>query len=67
MLVLSRKNLESLQITVPYPDGTKEVIKVQVVGITGKLARLGIEADRKVTILRQELIEGKTETEAAAK
>lgn len=64
MLVLSRKNLESLYIKVPYPDGTEEVIKVQVVG-TGKLVRLGIEADRKVTVLRQELLEGKDE--AAAK
>ena len=56
MLVLSRRNLESLYIKVPMPDGTEKQIKVQVVG-TGKSVRLGIEADRDVTILRHELME----------
>lgn len=58
MLVLSRKNLESLYIKVPMPDGAEKVIKVQVVG-TGKMVRIGVEADRDVIILREELLEGK--------
>lgn len=55
MLVLSRKNLESLIIKVP-PTTTEKSIKVQVVG-TGKVVRLGIEADKDVSILRNELLE----------
>jgi carbon storage regulator CsrA len=67
MLVLSRKNLESLFIKVPMQDGTEKTIKVQVVGAggKGKVVRLGVEADRDVTILRQELLEKVQENNAA--
>lgn len=58
MLVLSRKNLQSLYFSVPLPDGQVKKIKVQVVGI-GKSVRLGVEADKDVTILRDELVDGK--------
>ena len=56
MLVLTRKNKESLYIKVKNDDGTNEVIKIQVVGI-GKHVRLGIEAPKKWPIYREELME----------
>jgi sRNA-binding carbon storage regulator CsrA len=55
MLVLSRKAMESVWAFVQMPDGSKKKIKIQVVG-TGKMVRLGIEADDDVTILREELL-----------
>jgi carbon storage regulator CsrA len=56
MLVLTRKNKESIFIKVKNDDGTEETIKIQVVG-TGKLVRLGIEAPKKYPIFREELLE----------
>lgn len=56
MLVLSRKMMESLYLIMEGPDGKKKKIKVQIVG-TGKMVRLGIEAEKDVTILREELLE----------
>ncbi len=58
VLVLSRRTNESLHFFVPMPDGTKQEIIVQVVG-TGKLVKLGILADKSVTVLREELINKK--------
>lgn len=79
MLVLSRRNLESLLIKMPLldADGKQKVdeknnklwkvAKVQIVG-TGKLVRLGIQADPDVIILRQELEDReKHQEETAAK
>lgn len=58
MLVLTRRNLQGIHIDVPMPDNTIKKIIVQVVGI-GSSVKLGIEADKDVTILRDELVEGK--------
>jgi sRNA-binding carbon storage regulator CsrA len=55
MLVLSRRNLQSLYLNVKMPDDSIKQIKVQIVGI-GKQVRLGIQADSDVTILRDELV-----------
>ncbi len=79
MLVLSRRNLESLLIKMPLLDAEGKqkvdeknnklwkVAKVQIVG-TGKLVRLGIQADPDVIILRQELEDReKHQEETAAK
>lgn len=79
MLVLSRRNLESLLIKMPLldADGKQKVddknnklwkvAKVQIVG-TGKLVRLGIQADPDIIILRQELEDReKHQEETAAK
>jgi sRNA-binding carbon storage regulator CsrA len=46
---------ESLYILVPDGTGGERKVKIQVVG-TGKTVRLGIEADKDVTILREELM-----------
>ena len=58
MLVLTRKNKESIYIKVKNEDGTEETIKIQVVG-TGKLVRLGIDAPKKYPIFREELLKDK--------
>jgi len=65
MLVLSRKNMQSLYFNVPLPDGTIKKIKVQVLDI-GRYVRLGVEADKDVTVLRDELVDGKKPKEVAA-
>lgn len=62
MLVLTRKNKESIYIEVKNEDGTKETIKIQVVG-TGKLVRLGIEAPKRFPIYREELLQPIVKTE----
>ena len=49
MLVLSRKPLQSIMIG---PD-----IKIRIVKVERNQVRIGIEAPRDVTILRDELIE----------
>ena len=49
MLVLSRKQLQSIMIG---PD-----IKITIVKVERNQVRIGIEAPRDVTILRDELIE----------
>lgn len=52
MLVLSRKKDEKLLIKTPLG----EEIEITVINIDGRnRVRLGIEADKKITILRSEL------------
>lgn len=63
MLVLSRKMMESLYLLFDDGKGGKHKIKVQVVG-TGRLTRLGIEADPDVVILREELMNKEAKEEA---
>lgn len=58
MLVLTRKNKESVFIKIKNEDGSDELIKIQIVG-TGKLVRLGIEAPKKFSIMREELMDRK--------
>jgi carbon storage regulator len=53
MLVLSRKNLES--IVLGRNDGIHRPIKVTVLGIQGDRVRLGFEADIDVPIHRAEV------------
>lgn len=49
MLVLSRRNEESIDIDGPA--------RIRVLGAEGGRVRLGIEAERSVTILRTELLQ----------
>jgi len=56
MLVLSRKIMESVHFYIPDGVGGKREVKVQVVRIGDKIVRLGIEAEKDVTILREELV-----------
>jgi len=53
MLVLTRKEGEKLIL---YREG-KAPIEMAIIGIKGKQIRIGIEADKDVKILREELIE----------
>ena len=55
MLVLSRKHGESIVI-----DGA---IKVEVIEVTGKVVRLGIEAPKEIPVHRSELYERIQENE----
>jgi carbon storage regulator CsrA len=57
MLVLSRRMMESLYMIYEGKDGKKQKVKIQIVGTTGKMVRLGIEAEKDVTILREELLD----------
>jgi carbon storage regulator CsrA len=50
MLVLGRKELETLELRV-----AGQVILVHVVRVDGKRVRLGIEADQSVHVVRKEL------------
>ena len=54
MLVLSRREGESLVIVIPGTDGA---IKVRVMK-AGTQVSLGIDAPREVAVLRQELVRG---------
>lgn len=63
MLVLTRRPEESLVLTVP---GTGEPIVVAVLGVDGDKVRLGVQAPRSVTVLRQELCEAVREQNLAA-
>ena len=52
MLVLSRKKDEKLLITTPQG----EEIEITIVSIDGRnRVRVGVQADKKITILRSEL------------
>ena len=52
MLVLSRKNNESIILQIPGQDD----IKITVVRIDNKnKVRIGVTADKEITVLRQEL------------
>jgi carbon storage regulator len=53
MLVLSRKKLESIEVTTP--DGT--VITIFLCEIRGDKVRIGINAPKDVIIVRTELLE----------
>ena len=53
MLVLSRRTNESIVITLSGANG--EPIVVTVLAVEGERVKLGIQAPREVTVLRQEL------------
>ena len=55
MLVLSRKNQES--VVVGSPDGTECLLKVTVIRIRGGRVKLGFEADDSVPVDRAEVWE----------
>jgi carbon storage regulator CsrA len=55
MLVLSRKNLES--VVVGGSGGGEPVLKVTVLQINGGSVRLGFEADKQVPVHRWEVWE----------
>lgn len=59
MLVLSRKELESIILQFEGKDGMKKEVLLKVICIGSRKVRFGIEADRDVTILREELITSK--------
>ena len=55
MLVLSRKLGEEIQLRIP-PSAVEQIVTVKTVQIGPNTARLGIEADRWIKIVRAELI-----------
>ena len=55
MLVLSRKNRES--VVIGGPDGLHRLVKVTVLDIRGTNVRLGFEADADVPVHRTEIWE----------
>jgi carbon storage regulator CsrA len=63
MLVLTRKNRESLIIDCPATGSP--MMKVTVLDVRGGKVRLGIEADRSIRVLRSELLERDLAAEGA--
>jgi carbon storage regulator CsrA len=63
MLVLSRKNLES--VVIGGADGFHRLLKVTVLDIRGAKVRLGFEVDASVPVFRAEVLE-RIRAEAAA-
>ncbi len=59
MLVLSRKFGESVHCKFSGKDGKMHDIKVKLINIGSKKAKLGFETDDDVLILREELLEKK--------
>ena len=55
MLVLSRKPGESITV---FKDGQK-IATMSIIEISGRKAKLGVEADPEIKILRNELIDKK--------
>ena len=55
MLVLSRKNLQS--VVVGGADGSQCLLKITVLGIQGAQVKLGFEADADVPVHRSEVWE----------
>jgi carbon storage regulator CsrA len=55
MLVLTRKSRESVIIGRPGKDN--QMIKVTVLEVRGGKARLGIEGDPSIRVLRSELLD----------
>jgi carbon storage regulator CsrA len=53
MLVLSRKNFES--VVVVGPGGTEQMLKITVLGIVGGCVSLGFEAAKDVPVHRSEV------------
>jgi carbon storage regulator len=64
MLVLSRRTDESIVITLSGANG--EPITVTVLAVEGDRVKLGIQAPRQVTVLRQELCDAVREQNLAA-
>jgi carbon storage regulator CsrA len=56
MLVLMRRVGEDVFLTVNQEDGTTQEIRLTVSKISGKQVTLGIEANKNVKILRDELL-----------
>ncbi len=54
MLVLTRKNRES--VTIAFPGTSNQLMKVTVLDTRGGKVRLGIEGDRSIHVLRSELL-----------
>jgi carbon storage regulator CsrA len=63
MLVLSRKNLES--VVIGGADGFHRLLKVTVLDIRGAKVRLGFEVDASVPVFRAEVLQ-RIRAEAAA-
>ena len=63
MLVLSRKNQESVIIGCPVTGN--QMMKVTVLEVRSGKVRLGIEADRSIRVLRSELMERDLAAEGA--
>lgn len=63
MLVLSRRLMESIYLKIKLKDGTEKEVLVKVIDIGTRKVRLGFDTDPDVTILREELINGKKKTE----
>jgi carbon storage regulator len=64
MLVLSRRTDESIVLTVSGAGG--EQITVTVLAVEGDRVKLGIQAPRDVTVLRQELCDAVRQQNLAA-
>ena len=60
MLVLTRRNGESLQIVTE----NNEVIEIKITNVQGEQVKIGFEAPASCRILRQELIEDIIATQA---
>ena len=56
MLILSRKENESL--TIKLPDG--QIITICLLAYKGEITKIGVEAPKDVLILRSELIKQRT-------
>lgn len=54
MLVLSRKHNEGITIKVP-PSQQEQVIKITVIEVRGDKVRIGVDADRSVSVHRNEV------------
>jgi carbon storage regulator CsrA len=65
MLVLSRKKSNKTFMTVP-PSDKETVITLVQVDIQGDRSKIGIDAPKEVTIMREELLE-KMKAEEASK
>jgi carbon storage regulator CsrA len=64
MLVLTRKNLES--VIFGCPGTGNQMMKVTVLEVRGGKVRLGIEADRHIRVVRSELLERDLAAEGAS-
>jgi carbon storage regulator CsrA len=64
MLVLTRKNLES--VIIGRPGTGNQMMKVTVLEVRGGKVRLGIEGDRSIRVLRSELFERDLAAEGAS-
>lgn len=67
MLVLSRRLMESVVLQIKTEDGTTKEVLVKVIDIGSRKVRLGFETDPDVTILREELLNGKKQAAEKAR